>query len=171
MSLYVAWLTWHIYISNKNMEYLESPNGKIRIWNFDLLEIAWHQLQTSVVVLVQLSRVMLWTKIQLATSDLKIPNRIYRNVLFLLLRLKCPTTSRVSIIIFWVFNTSVCIWQFVIGITQNLPTIRHLFLRFKHHNCITDKIVKTGMWPRCRTNCVVPPGLSIIAHYVNTLAI
>ena len=31
------------------------PNGNTRTWHFDLLEIAWHQPQTSIVTLMQSS--------------------------------------------------------------------------------------------------------------------
>ena len=37
-------------------------NGNARIWQFDLLELAWHQPQTGIVALMQHSRVVLWTK-------------------------------------------------------------------------------------------------------------
>ena len=37
-------------------------NGNIRSWHFDSLETAWHQPQTSVVDLMQLSRAVLSTK-------------------------------------------------------------------------------------------------------------
>ena len=44
-----------------DMEYLESTL-ETSIWHFDLLEVAWHQPQTSIMSLIQLSCVVLWTK-------------------------------------------------------------------------------------------------------------
>ena len=44
-------------------------NGNSRIWHFDLLEMAWHQPQTSIVSVMQISRVLLWMKNHLAMSN------------------------------------------------------------------------------------------------------
>ena len=46
-------------LPTKNIEYLQKHNGNTRTWLFDLLEIAWHQPQTGVVVLMHIVHVAL----------------------------------------------------------------------------------------------------------------
>ena len=54
------------------MEYLESTREALALDNFDLLEMAWYPPQISIVTLMQLRHV-LWTKMQLAMSEIKDP--------------------------------------------------------------------------------------------------
>ena len=44
------------------MEYFENPNKNTRIWHYNMLKMAWHQPQTSLVTLRQLSCILLLTK-------------------------------------------------------------------------------------------------------------
>ena len=53
-------------------------NGNSRIWHFDLLEMAWHQPQTSIVSVMQISRVLLWMNNHLAMSN----KSKYQNLVF-----------------------------------------------------------------------------------------
>ena len=69
-------------------------NGSTRIWHFDLRNMAWHQLQISIVTLMQLSRLVLWTK----SSTCKIYTQYkLQGCVILILRLKFSTVPRVSI--------------------------------------------------------------------------
>ena len=45
----------------KSMEYMK-PNGNTRTWHFDLLEMAWHQPQPSIVTLMHFSCTVLGVK-------------------------------------------------------------------------------------------------------------
>ena len=78
----------YIYIYTTGMKY-EIPgkhNGNTRIGYLNLMEMTWHQLQTTIVTLMQLSRVVLLVEIcNLQCTKLKIQNGIYRNVSFLIL--------------------------------------------------------------------------------------
>ena len=72
--------------------------GNTRIRHFDLLEMAWHHPQTCIVTIIQYSRVVLWTKNVICNvRNLKKQTKIYSDVSFLILSLKCPTMSGVSI--------------------------------------------------------------------------
>ena len=53
----------NICFIHKNMKYMDY-NRNARIWQFDLYEMAWHQPHTSIATLMQLSSMVLWTKIQ-----------------------------------------------------------------------------------------------------------
>ena len=48
---------------NVSIWWRHHDNGNSYIWHLDLLKMACHQLQTSIVTLMQLSRAVLWTKI------------------------------------------------------------------------------------------------------------
>ena len=92
-------------------------NGSTRIWHFDLLEMAWHQLQTSIVTLIKLLR----TKCVISNVQyFKIRNRIYRIVSILILLLKFSNISRVFITALWICGNFVCVQWFVTGVTHNL---------------------------------------------------
>ena len=58
-------------------------------------------------------------KITLQCTKLKVHNRVYGNVPFLILGLKFPITSSVSIITLQIYGNFVCIQYFVIRIIQN----------------------------------------------------
>ena len=51
-----------IYTIGNSYESFGNHNGNTRIWHFDLLKMAYHQPQTSIVTLRQLWRVMLLRK-------------------------------------------------------------------------------------------------------------
>ena len=53
------------------MEYLESTMETIIFDNVVLLEMTWHQPQTSLVTLMQLWHVVLWTKNVIWMSEIK----------------------------------------------------------------------------------------------------
>ena len=57
---------------------------------------------------------------QFAVSRKKIYLGIYRNVSFLIFRLKFPTASMVYSTTWWIYENIVCIQQFATDITQNL---------------------------------------------------
>ena len=80
-------------------------SGNTRIWHFDLLDMAWHQPQTSIVTLIQLSCTVSWTKNAIYSVRNYIYAIFYWKVSFLLLRLKFSITSRVSIITLWICAT------------------------------------------------------------------
>ena len=50
------------YTTRKKYGISGKHHRSTRIWYFDLLEMAWHQPLTSIVILMQFSLVMLWTK-------------------------------------------------------------------------------------------------------------
>ena len=50
------------YTNGKQYGIFGKHTGHIRIWLFDLFEMVSHQSQTGIVTLMQLSRLMLWTK-------------------------------------------------------------------------------------------------------------
>ena len=53
-----------------------------------------------------------WTKMQLAISEIKDTQKnLQEYVIFLILRLKFPTTSGVCIIIFWIYGNCVCVFN------------------------------------------------------------
>ena len=66
-------------------KYLWIAIGNTRIWHFDLLEIAWHYPQASIVTLLQPSHVVLCAK-----------STIFNVQHFFILRLKFPTTPSVT---------------------------------------------------------------------------
>ena len=47
------------------------------MWHFDLLEIIWHQLQTSIVSLMQLLCLVFWTKMQFAMSEINLQSFLH----------------------------------------------------------------------------------------------
>ena len=71
------WQNAHVYLIKPNVHHWKEyemsgkDNGNTRIWHFDFLEMAWHQPQTNSVTLMQLSRVVLWIRKQLAMSEIK----------------------------------------------------------------------------------------------------
>ena len=54
---------WRIYTTGRKYGMFVEHNGNTRIRHFDLQEIAWRQPQTSVMILLRLLTVVLWTKI------------------------------------------------------------------------------------------------------------
>ena len=82
-------------------------NGNIHIWHSDFLEMAWYQPQTSIVNLMQLSNVVLWTKQEMC--EIKDTQKMYRNVYSFISSPKFPTTSRVWIITLWIYGNFVCV--------------------------------------------------------------
>ena len=92
------------YITGSKYRIPGKHDGDTRTWHFKLLEMAWHQPQTGIVSLIQLSHVMsLKKKSNFQYPDLKVHNIFYRNVSFVIFRLTFPTTARVSIIILWIY--------------------------------------------------------------------
>ena len=106
------------------MEYLESTMKTPVTGILILPEMAWHQPQASIVTLMQLSRVMSWTRIIICnvrnwSYTIKCKGMCH----ILILGLKLPTTSRISIIILCMYRNFACIQWFFIGITQNAGSV------------------------------------------------
>ena len=97
-----------------------------QIWHFDFLEIAWHQPHTSIVISMQLSHALLWTKNgNLQCPKVKIHNKIFRNMSFLILFLKSPTTSKVSTIILRIYKK--CVYSVIHNWHDaNFTTVRRI---------------------------------------------
>ena len=119
------------YTTGKKYGIFGEHNENTPYGHSDLLEMAWHQPQASIVTLMQLSRVMSWTRIVIYN----IRNWSY-TIQFtgicriLILGLKLPTTSRISIIVLRMCANFACIQWFVIGITHKLGSVaRYQFER------------------------------------------
>ena len=75
--LYRRWIKFilpYIFIVSyfrKSYGILGKLNGNTRLWHFNLLDMAWHQPQTRVFTLMQLSCVVLWVKMHFAISQIK----------------------------------------------------------------------------------------------------
>ena len=52
-------------LPSKNIEYIYRHNGNTRTWLLDMLEMTWHQPQTSIVGLIQILQVELQFVIQI----------------------------------------------------------------------------------------------------------
>ena len=92
------------YTTGKGYGIFWQHKGNTRIWHFNLLEMAWHQPQTSIVILMQIVCVMLWEKNAMrAMSEIQDTQQtVHECIISFILRLKFPTTSTVSIIALYI---------------------------------------------------------------------
>ena len=92
-----------------------------RIWHFNLLEIAWHQPRTSIVILMQFSHVVLWTKYNLHYPWWwRMHQSMHRMCHVLIHRLKLPRL----VITLWIYRNIVCVQKFITVNMQNSVTGR-----------------------------------------------
>ena len=84
-----------------------------RICHFNLVEMVWHQRQTSIVTLIQISCVLLWTKSSICIFRHQRYTKGCSRMYFLISHLKSFTTSRPSIITLWkcCVYSMICYWH------------------------------------------------------------